>query len=80
MPALPGVPDVSDPPELLLPWLLLPDDMSPPDCDVPPALPPLLSPLRWHAASEPITSTGTHNSASHRFIAAFICMILSGEN
>lgn len=79
VPELPEVPDVSDPPELLLPGLLLPDDMPPPDCEVPPPLVPLLppSPLRWHAASEPIRNTGKHSSAIHRFIAAFICMILS---
>lgn len=71
---MPEAPDVSDPPELLLPELLLPDDMPPPDCEVPPLLAPLLplSPLRWHAASEPIMNTGTISSASHRFVIALI--------
>ena len=72
---MPEVPELSEVPELLLP-----EDVPPPDCELPLLLPPLLSPLRWHAASEPITSIGTHNSASHRFIVAFICMILSTEN
>lgn len=74
VPEVPELPDVSELPELLLPELLLPDDMSAPDCEVPPPLEPLLppSPLRWHAASEPIMNTGTTSSASHRFVIALI--------
>ncbi len=84
-------PDDDDVPPLLCPLLLpeevspdfdspllLPDDMPPPDCELPPPLLPALppSPLRWHAASEPMMNRGSTSAASRRLLRVLICMIL----
>lgn len=68
--------DVS--PDFEAPPVLLPDDMPPPDCDVPPLLLPALppSPLRWHAASEPMMNRGSNSAASRRLLRVLICMFL----
>lgn len=81
LPEVSELPVASDAPELPLSGLLLPEDMSAPDCELPPVLPPLLSPLRWHAASEPNINIGTSNSAKPRFaghlVGVLICVFLS---
>ncbi len=70
-------------PGLLFSERLLPRDISLPDCE-PPALLPLvplvplpLSPLRWHAVSEPSAMSGTKSSASHRLVGVFISVVIA---